>query len=231
MLNIYELNNTTAEYSLLYSGKVELSKYKIENYKMKLTLGDSDLGALIDNNGDKEFSITPAEYEPYLQDLEYNGIPVVEQGRLYFGGNESINIPASPAYQHGNDVYIVLPLNREGSIDSKLCIFNMVNSEVIEYVGSPITLTDPLFITPVAGDATIFSKIKIGLTVYNNVNIPYSYNLRFCTSDAVSGDHVAISYGNLNWVQRPFDPPDDWYDAVIDVDFRMCISDKLFRWR
>jgi len=146
LLNIYELDNTTAEYSLLYSGKVELSKYKIENYKMKLTLGDSDLGALIDNNGDKEFSITPAEYTPYLKDLDYGGIPIVEQGHFTsLHAYDDMVIPISYPDQYGNDVYLCPDLLPQ-RVDALVNQFNQTDYEYLEYRGVPTQMTMPFLL-------------------------------------------------------------------------------------
>lgn len=79
-LNIYDLNNTINEYELLYSGKVDLSKYEKKDYKLKISLIDTDLANYIEVNGDKEYEVAPStELQPQFI---YSGIPIMETGEL-----------------------------------------------------------------------------------------------------------------------------------------------------
>ena len=175
-LTIYELNALTMTYDVFFVGKVELKGYEIKDSKMKVSLIDSKISNIIDLNGDKDFSIKADDYAPFLKDVIFGGIPLVEQADQS-GSAPAIGglvIPSRVVTNHNPDAYVCLPIV-SANIDANISEFYDVDYELIEFKGNPTQAVNSYFTAGKNGTCVVPYNISLMFSVDDNPNISEDY--------------------------------------------------------
>lgn len=138
-ITIQELDVITANYIIIYEGKLDFSNATYNDYRYKVTVTDSDLNNYIEKNGDIEYNMTISDlvsshltpgFIAYYQQFDYEGISLRDIGISNATGSQSVE-EAVLTY-----IYLINPSQNFANLDSENSIFqNTVNAFRIPYNG------------------------------------------------------------------------------------------------
>lgn len=224
-VEIYELNTVTIDYDLYYSGFADFTKFSFKDFKFKLDLIDNQVQSLIDNNGDKEYSLLPADYTPYLFDYEYSGIEIFEIAE-FKRTTTGLQVPDRGSRVAPAECFINLSTTAFGNVDTKLTEFNLISSEIIEYYGNPTQATAPIIVIKRNGSLHVDINYQFAIYWTDGAGIkPIAWDLRVNNGsvDMDSGQYTlgsgTLSYDGSNRAV---------FSVVTTADFSVVANEELF---
>ena len=205
-LNIYQIINETNDYDLLYSGKVDLSKYEKKDYKFKISLIDTDLANYIEVNGGKEYEVAPnTEVQPQFL---YSGIPIMETG--YLIGKDDL-----PTYENSYSEVRFQPSIGNTSISVDATVSQIQPQQFDAYQTTPYSL--PFFIAGRDGFLNINGTFN---TVIERDNIS-SIDISFRKADGTLLDNL-ISESFSPYISSKF------YQLTLDSTLNLAKEDEVY---